>query len=712
MAGSRLLLIFRAWLLSIVLCVPRSASAGPIEGDALRSVVSLAGTWSITTSDLTPAEAAASDLRGWGSVAVPGTWSGTPYEGSPLAWYGIDFRTEARDGSFSGAAIALPPFLYAYEVFAGGLSLGASGQAGPTLEWGPFRHTAFPVPETAWGVDGVLRVRVRVTTWSGAVRGGTNDVADAQAIAIGPASEIARLVDLGHLRARMRRPLGGGTHFLMLGIAIVFLALFALTPTHREYAYFSAYLVLSTAAALRSEAATLGDLARPLPPILESAVLASLSGVAALLMLGRLFGLESWYFRATVGLQLVFLAGMGVVWIHPDVMHHGHWFSAYLSSQTVMTLAYMLGALARSARQNLPDARLMIAGFGIGVVIVLTNNAYGLAYPHEARSATAVPTGWLGLIAGLVWALTMTLVLARRYRRSIDDLQQAFAASTRFVPSAFLHLLGRENVTDVKRGDRTHRDMTVLFCDIRGFTPLAERLGPEETIVFLNRYLLAIEPAIVERRGFINQYYGDGIMALFERADDAVEASLAMVQAVDAFNLAEAARSGERVRIGVGLNAGLLAMGTIGGETRLDSGVVGDAVNTAARVEGMTKVYKARVLLTDAVRDRMSHPRGADLREVDRVLAVGKSVALTLFELVLADPPDLLEGKRATRPEFVLGLERLRASDLEAAAECFAACLARVADDGSAALWGQRCDEWRRQGIPNDWDGVTVLSSK
>ena len=703
--------LWAAWWALFLTCVPRYSAAAPIDADPLRRVTSLATSWSITTDDLTPLGATNADLSRWNTVPVPGTWSGTSSEGAPVAWYGIDVHAPPREGSYGGAALALPPFLYAYDVFAGGLSLGASGVTGPRLEWGPFRHSVFQIPAAAWTSEGVLRVRLRVASWSGAVRGGTNSVADAQAVAIGPADEIAGLVELSQARARLGRPLGGGAHYVMLGIALVFLALFALAPALKEYAYFAAYLILSSSAATLSDTATLGD-AHPLSAVLPSAALACLSGVAALLMLRRLLDLHGRAFHAVIALQLVFLAVISFVWCVPLAMQHGHWYAIYLPLHAVTTLGYMLVALSGSARRNLHDARVMISGFSAALAIVLLNNAYGLLLPHAARSATTVPTGWLGFLATLVWSSTMTLVLARRYRRSIDDLTNAFAASTRFVPSAFLRLLGRENVTLVQRGDRTHRDMAVLFCDIRGFTPLAERLGAEPTIVFLNRYLLAIEPAIVDQGGFINQYYGDGIMALFERADDAVLASQAMMHAVDAFNVDEATRSGEQVRIGIGLHAGMLALGTIGGLVRLDAGVVGDAVNTAARVEGMTKMYGARVLLTGAVRERLTDPSHEGLREIDRVLAVGKRAALTLLELISADPPPVLEGKRATQADFDRGLERIRASDLDGAHTSFAACLARVPTDGCALVWKTRCEAWRRDGLPSGWDGVIALDSK
>src|SRR5262249_7075234 len=157
----------------------------------------------------------------------------------------------------------------------------------------------------------------------------------------------------------------------------------------------------------------------------------------------------------------------------------------------------------------------------------------------------------------------------------------------------------KHSVIEVQRGNHSSMEIAVMFGDIRSFTPLAERLGPEGTFSLINRYLERIEPVIHRNGGIVNEYQGDGVMALFpDGPGGAVEAAIGMAHAVDAFNAQIVAEGLPALMTGTGINAGPLMLGTIGGGDQLKNGVVGDAVNLASRVEGMTKMYGARVLVT------------------------------------------------------------------------------------------------------------------
>jgi class 3 adenylate cyclase len=127
--------------------------------------------------------------------------------------------------------------------------------------------------------------------------------------------------------------------------------------------------------------------------------------------------------------------------------------------------------------------------------------------------------------------------LYEELRASLAAQETLTRSYQRFVPQQFLAALGKRSILDVGPGDHIHREITVLFADVRGFTTLAERLGPSETFRFINRYTAAIAPAIHAHGGFINGFLGDGIMALFPTsADDAVAGSVAMQEAVRRFN--------------------------------------------------------------------------------------------------------------------------------------------------------------------------------
>ncbi len=290
------------------------------------------------------------------------------------------------------------------------------------------------------------------------------------------------------------------------------------------------------------------------------------------------------------------------------------------------------------------------------------------------------------------------------------DLAELNRATSRFVPFQFLELLQKDSIRHIAIGDQRELDMSVMFADIRGFTSMAERLGAADTFAFINRYLSHMEPEIHREQGFINDIFGDGIMALFHRgADAAVRAALGMLAALARFNERLEAEGKPPVEIGIGINSGPLMLGTIGGQERLSCTVVGDPANTAARVEGMTKLYGARLLISRNTYERLEDPTRYLLREVDLVQAKGKDAAVEIYEVLDADAAALREQKLATRDDFAAGLGAYRAGDIARARAAFERCGAGAPDDRTVALYLERCAAFR-DGEP--WDGVTKLSFK
>lgn len=218
-------------------------------------------------------------------------------------------------------------------------------------------------------------------------------------------------------------------------------------------------------------------------------------------------------------------------------------------------------------------------------------------------------------------------------RTTITDLKETNLSIERFVPRAFLAKIGRPNIRSVVLGDNKRQDMTVLFADIRNFTALSERLSPDDNFAFINAYLAEMGPVIARHGGFIDKYIGDGIMALFEKADDGVRASVAMLEALERFNAARRAAGAEPIAIGIGLNSGSLMMGTIGEQHRMDGTVISDAVNLAARLESLTKDYRVPLLVSQFAVDRLDDPGAYALRPVDTVVVRGRSQPVAIFEV-------------------------------------------------------------------------------
>ena len=294
-----------------------------------------------------------------------------------------------------------------------------------------------------------------------------------------------------------------------------------------------------------------------------------------------------------------------------------------------------------------------------------------------------------------------------------QELVETNQATSRFVPFQFLELLDRRSIREIHRGDQTQLDMSVMFCDIRNFTTVAEKMGPEATFAFINRYLSEMEVEIHKEHGFINDFFGDGIMALFyPGADAAVRAALGMLAALNDFNRTLAATEEAPIRIGIGIDSGALMLGTIGGKERLSCTVIGDVANMAARVEGMTKLYRASLLISQGTYGQLDSISNYQIREVDCVQAKGKLRPASIYEVLDALPTEERTGKVSTRPIFSDGLNAYRQLDFEGAKAKFERCLEDVASDGAAALYVERCQRFIKHGPPIGWNGVTRLDSK
>lgn len=360
--------------------------------------------------------------------------------------------------------------------------------------------------------------------------------------------------------------------------------------------------------------------------------------------------------------------------------------------------------LRRAGARSVLCVAVARQGTVTGVVYLEHDGAAGVFTPQRAE-----------VVRVLAAQAAVSLENARLY----DDLgsllrrQISLAeAQARFVPAEFLSSLGRRGIDEVALGDSVQKEMTVLFSDMRGFTRHVEGMTPVENISFINRYLSAMEPAIVAHGGFVDSYIGDAIMALFEvSAAEAVAAAVDMHRQLGPLNVERLARGERPIAIGVGLDTGELTLGTIGGPQRIKCGVIGDCVNLASRIESLTKHYGARVIVGDRTLARL--PAGAfETRELDRVRVVGRLAPVTLYEVIDADADDVRAAKRRTRADWEDGLARYREGDLAGASASFGRCVDGAPGDTAAALRLRRCERYMASPRREPWSDVEELSEK
>ena len=309
------------------------------------------------------------------------------------------------------------------------------------------------------------------------------------------------------------------------------------------------------------------------------------------------------------------------------------------------------------------------------------------------------------------------LFINRQLNAEILEHNRALASLTdsysRFVPFQFLDLLGRSTIQEIDTGDSTALDMSVLFVDIRGFTALSERLGPADIFASLNAFLEVVEPLVTREGGFINQYLGDAVMALFpENADAALACAVAITDAARPFN-ADRITVGEMpINFGLGISSGPLMLGALGGGKRLDSNVIGDTANLASRTEGLTRQYQVEALCTEHTVSRLGQPDAASLREIDRVVVKGRAAPVSIFELLACDTEEIADQKRATSEAFAAALALYRDGRFADARAAFGDCVARAPADNVSALYVERCQALIDTPPEGEWQGVWILDSK
>ncbi|MCZ8381286.1 adenylate/guanylate cyclase domain-containing protein [Mycobacterium sp. CPCC 205372] len=193
---------------------------------------------------------------------------------------------------------------------------------------------------------------------------------------------------------------------------------------------------------------------------------------------------------------------------------------------------------------------------------------------------------------------------------------------------------------DVFTGER--REVSVMFVDIRDFTPFAETHTAEDTVARLNALFEIVVPAVVDTGGHVNKFLGDGALAVFGAPNDIEDHAAAAVAAALRIHQRVAQTFGSALRIGIGINSGVVIAGTIGGGGKLEFTLIGDTVNVAARVEQLTKTTGDAILLTRATVDALTS-RPGDLTDRGVHVLKGKSAAVQVFGLAAGDsglPPD------------------------------------------------------------------------
>ena len=278
----------------------------------------------------------------------------------------------------------------------------------------------------------------------------------------------------------------------------------------------------------------------------------------------------------------------------------------------------------------------------------------------------------------------------------------------RFVPRDLISFLDKSSILDVELGDQIEKSMSVVFTDIRDFTSLSESMSPQQTFNMINSYFSVMNPVISAHRGIIDKYMGDAIMALFPTAaDDALSAALSMLARLDEYNAGRERAAYAAIRIGIGVNTGLLMLGVIGGGNRMEGTVISHAVNLASRLQTLTKTYGTPLLISEHTLYSLSEPEKFLTRHLGRVKVAYKTHPEPIYEVFNHDAPEVREKKLRSLRKFEEALAFYHTRDVLRARPMLEEIVRDNSADLPAQVYLQRCEDFLKTGLYNGSEEFT-----
>ncbi len=393
--------------------------------------------------------------------------------------------------------------------------------------------------------------------------------------------------------------------------------------------------------------------------------------------------------------------------VYPGVEAHANMISGILDQNLKERPAYMLGAEV---------VWLLLIGITLSVLLPLFTPAKAIIASLLALMSTTglslaawqygnvlMPVANCLLMIALLFALNMSYGYFFTSRTKYQ-LTRLFG---QYVPSEVVEEMAKNPQSVSMEGES--REMTVLFSDVRGFTSISEGLDPKELSTLMNEFLTPLSRIIYKQRGTIDKYMGDCIMAFWgaplqdkDHARNAILASLEMQKTLKALQPSFKERGWPEIRIGVGINTGPVSVGNMGSEVRVAYTVMGDEVNLASRLEGLTKQYGVEIIVGENTRHLVTDFL---YRELDHVRVKGKDKAVAIYEPMAL----VCEASKALQDEVRLFHEvrRLYRKGNWDQAELQLINLQRMSPD--TALYGryaERISFFRKNEPGVDWDGV------
>ena len=361
----------------------------------------------------------------------------------------------------------------------------------------------------------------------------------------------------------------------------------------------------------------------------------------------------------------------------------------YFHLFTILCIIQIIYSLIKSCINKRESVLMLLFGTLILIGGTLNDILHSIELIHTAY---IVPQSLLAFI------FIQSIVLSVRFSKAfyeneklIDEMSQINFMHKRFVPTEFLEILGKKNFSEIKLGDQIQKRMTILFSDIRDFTTLSEKMSPKENFEFINYYLSKMVPLVRKHNGFIDKFIGDAIMALYDSPDDAIRSALEMHKELVQINHSLLEKGNIEIEIGIGIHSGNLMMGVIGEEERFEGTVISDAVNVASRIEGLTKLYHSKILVSEDVLLELKDDFPFSSIKIDMVKVKGRSTVFGIYEILDDRDSKEIELLTQTKLAFETGIECFMNGKFKESMQLFENVLAIHPKHSFANLYLERC---------------------
>jgi adenylate cyclase len=398
--------------------------------------------------------------------------------------------------------------------------------------------------------------------------------------------------------------------------------------------------------------------------------------------------------------------------VYPGVETHANMVSGYLDNNIKQRPQFELAIHAWT---------ILLLGIPLALALVKLNPAIAtvtavstaLAYAafnmYWWSAGYVLPIAMPLLMIGLLYLLNMTygFFIEARSKRQITGIFGTY------VPKELVEEMAKDPGTYTTKGES--RDMTVLFSDVRNFTTISEGLAPTELTAMMNAYLTEMTKTIQADRGTIDKYIGDAIMAFWgaplrdeKHAEHALHSALEMQRQIKLLGPDFVKRGWPKLEIGVGLNCGMMNVGDMGSTFRRAYTVLGDAVNLAARLEGLTKEYGVGILVSENI---VKSVPDVVYRELDRVRVKGKLEPISIYEPV-GVKGDVVDQMLDEIDRFHRALDKYRLQNWDDAEAALVKLSHAEPKRKVYQLYIDRVQNLRVKPPGANWDGVFTFTTK